>query len=137
MEHGLYMKHCKVEVYLLEFKLCLHPKLNEPVNMTFSRADTISMPCSLCRAHSVVSLLTFFLSSRFHILLSSLLPPFLSSSPADLEVKLRSVFDVEKDAQCRVWHRYMTSTYELLSDPKQSLQDAGLYNGQVRVCWLS
>ena len=30
----------------------------------------------------------------------------------------------------------MTSTYELLSDPNQSLQDAGLYNGQVRACWL-
>ena len=53
LSHGLYMKHCKVEVYLLEFKLCLHPKLNEPVNMTFSRAETIGMPCSLCRAHSL------------------------------------------------------------------------------------
>ena len=66
VEHGLYMKHCKVEVYLLEFKLCLHPKLNEPVNMTFSRAETIGMPCSLCRANSVVSLLTFSLSSCSH-----------------------------------------------------------------------
>ena len=137
MEHGLYMKHCKVEVYLLEFKLSLHPKLNEPVNMTFSRADTIGMPCSLCRANSVMSLLTFSLFSHFHIYLSSLLPSLPLLSPADLEAKLRSVFDVEKDAQCRVWHRYMISTYELLSDPKQSLQDAGLYNGQVRVCWLS
>ena len=26
----------------------------------------------------------------------------------------------------------MSSPYELLSDPNQSLQDAGLYNGQVR-----
>ena len=75
MEHGLYMKHCKVEVYLLEFKLCLHPKLNEPVNMTFSRAETIGMPCSLCRAHSVASLLTFSLSSHSHISLSSSPPP--------------------------------------------------------------
>lgn len=61
-------------------------------------------------------------------------PSLLPSSPADLEAELRSTFDVEKDVQCRVWQRYMTSTYELLSDPKQSLQDAGLYNGQVRVC---
>ena len=45
MEHGLYMKHCKVEVYLLEFELCLHPKLNEPVNKSFSRADTIGTLC--------------------------------------------------------------------------------------------
>ena len=50
MEHGLYMKHCKVEVYLLEFKLFLHPKLNEPVNKSFSRADTIGTLCSLYRA---------------------------------------------------------------------------------------
>ena len=37
-----------------------------------------------------------------------------------------------KDVECRVWHRYMTSTYELLSDLNETLQDAGLYNGQVR-----
>ena len=122
MEHGLYAKHCKVEVYLLEFKLSLHPKLNEPVNKSFSRADTIGTLC--------IELCLFFL---FSCVTSSSLP----SSPADLEAELRSTFDVEKDVQCRVWHRYMTSTYELLSDPKQSLQDAGLYNGQVRVCrWL-
>ena len=59
------------------------------------------------------------------------------SSPADLEAELRSTFDVGEDVQCRVWHRYMSSTYELLSDPNQSLQDAGLYNGQVRVCLLA
>ena len=45
MEHGLYMKHWKVEVYLLEFKLSLHPKLNEPVTKSFSRADTIGTLC--------------------------------------------------------------------------------------------
>ena len=45
VEHGLYMKHCKVEVYLLKFKVCLHPKLNEPVNKSFSRADTIGTLC--------------------------------------------------------------------------------------------
>ena len=32
-------------------------------------------------------------------------------------------------------HRYMTNTYELLSNSSQTLQDAGLYNGQVNgVC---
>ena len=119
MEHGLYMKHCKVEVYLLEFKLSLHPKSNEPVNKSFSRADTIGTLYSLYGAMPFLSLL--------------MSPSPLHSFPADLEAKLRSVFDVEKDVHCRVWHRYMTSTYELLSDPNQSLQDAGLYNGQVRV----
>ncbi len=41
VEHGLYMKHCKVEVYLLEFKLAMHPKTNETVTKMFSRADTV------------------------------------------------------------------------------------------------
>ena len=42
VEYGLYMKHSKVEVYLLNFKLCIHPKLNEHIIKSFSRADTIS-----------------------------------------------------------------------------------------------
>ena len=79
--------------------------------------------------------LPLFYSFIYFVLLP--LHSHLPSSPADLEAKLTSTFDVEKDVHWRVWHRYMTSTYELLSDPNQSLQDAGLYNGQVRVCcWL-
>ena len=35
------MKHCKVEVYLLSFKLSLHPKLSETTTKPFSRADTV------------------------------------------------------------------------------------------------
>ena len=38
----LYMKHSKVEVYLLDFKLCIHPKLSEHTVKSFSKADTIS-----------------------------------------------------------------------------------------------
>ena len=50
---------------------------------------------------------------------------------------MRSVFNVSQDVPCRVWHRYMTSTYELFSDPNHSLKNAGVYNGQVCVCyWL-
>ena len=41
MEYGLYMKHCKVEVYLLEFKLSLHPNTNENTVQQFSRSDTV------------------------------------------------------------------------------------------------
>lgn len=93
VEHGLYMKHCKVEVYLLEFKLCTHAKQGEIVCKQFSRSSTV----------------------------------------ADLEEQLKEVFSVAKDAECRVWHRYMTNTYELLSNSSQTLQDAGLYNGQTIV----
>lgn len=41
VEHGLFVKHCKVEVYLLELKLCEN---GDPTNMLschFSKADTI------------------------------------------------------------------------------------------------
>ena len=93
VEHGMYMKHCKVEVYLLEFKLSLHPNLNSTKPQRFSRADTVG----------------------------------------DLEAIMKEEFNVERYTECRVWHRFMTNTYELLSNCSQTLQDAGLYNGQVRV----
>jgi len=41
VEHGLYVKHCKVEVYLVEFKLALHPDVNAFQTKKFSRADTV------------------------------------------------------------------------------------------------
>jgi ubiquitin carboxyl-terminal hydrolase 4/11/15 len=49
-----------------------------------------------------------------------------------LEAVLRKEFEVEEDAECRVWHRFVTHTYELLSNLRsQTLQEVGLYNGQV------
>ncbi|CAI8050693.1 Ubiquitin carboxyl-terminal hydrolase 4 [Geodia barretti] len=41
VKYGLYMKHCKVEVYLLNIKLTLHPKLSEATTVELSRADTV------------------------------------------------------------------------------------------------
>ena len=41
VEHGMYMKHCKVEVYLLEFKLVIYPNFNNVKPHNFSRSDTI------------------------------------------------------------------------------------------------
>ena len=93
VEHGMYMKHCKVEVYLLEFKLTIYPNFNNCKSHSFSRADTIGY----------------------------------------LEAVLRKEFEVEENVECRVWHRFMTRTYELLSNRSQTLQDAGLYNGQVKL----
>ena len=92
VEHGMYMKHIKVEVYLLEFKLVIYPNFEDFKPHGFSRADTVG----------------------------------------DVEAVLRKEFEVEKDAECRVWHRFMrTHTYELLSNSSQTLQAAGLFNGQV------
>ena len=42
VEHGkMYMKYCKVEVYLLKFNLSLHPDLNVTKTRSFSRAETV------------------------------------------------------------------------------------------------
>ena len=41
VEYGLCMKHCKVEVYRLEFKLRVHAMINETITREFSRADTV------------------------------------------------------------------------------------------------
>ena len=92
VKHSVYMKHLKVEVYVLEFKLVIYPNFEDfkgPHGL--SRADTVG----------------------------------------DVEAVLRKEFEVEKDAECRVWHRFMTHTYELLSNSSQTLQAAGLFNGQV------
>ena len=46
VEHGLYVKHCKVEVYLVEFKLALHPDVDTTKAKKFSRADTVGECCA-------------------------------------------------------------------------------------------
>ena len=93
IEFGMYMKHCKVEVYLLEFKLTIHPNIDNLKCRSFSRGDTIGY----------------------------------------LEAVIKKEFEVEEDAECRVWHRFMTHQYELLSNRSQTLGDAGFFNGQVKL----
>ena len=41
IEYGLYMKHLKVEVFKLEFKLAVYPKLSKHIIEDFSRVDTV------------------------------------------------------------------------------------------------
>jgi hypothetical protein len=41
VEHGLFVKHCKVEVYLLELKLCENSDPTNVLSCHFSKADTI------------------------------------------------------------------------------------------------
>ncbi|KAF5921631.1 hypothetical protein HPG69_012801 [Diceros bicornis minor] len=42
VEHGLFVKHCKVEVYLLELKLCENSDPTNVLSCHFSKADTIA-----------------------------------------------------------------------------------------------
>ena len=46
--------------------------------------------------------------------------------------KIRTEFNVPDSAQCRLWQRYMTNTYELLTKTNETVSEAGLYSGQVR-----
>uniref|UniRef100_A0A3Q3BCG7 Ubiquitin carboxyl-terminal hydrolase n=1 Tax=Kryptolebias marmoratus TaxID=37003 RepID=A0A3Q3BCG7_KRYMA len=41
VEHGMFVKHCKVEVYLLELNLCENDNMDNVVTRHFSKADTI------------------------------------------------------------------------------------------------
>ena len=46
---------------------------------------------------------------------------------------MRHMFDIPKEAECRLWQRYMTNRFELLSTSRQTLEDVGIYGGQVGV----
>lgn len=41
IEQGMFVKHCKVEVYLMELKLCHNRNLEHIITEQFSKADTI------------------------------------------------------------------------------------------------
>ncbi|KAH9512955.1 Ubiquitin carboxyl-terminal hydrolase 15, partial [Bulinus truncatus] len=93
IEQGMFVKHCKVEVYLMELKLCENSDTATVVTHAFSRADTI----------------------------------------ATIEQEMRRIFSIPEEKEVRLWNRYMSNTYELLSKKEVTLQDAGLYQGQVIV----
>ncbi|XP_065900676.1 ubiquitin carboxyl-terminal hydrolase 4-like isoform X2 [Dysidea avara] len=50
---------------------------------------------------------------------------------ADLMKVMKETFSVPEEKECRVWHKYMLSTYDLLSKLDESIQDAGLYTNQL------
>uniref|UniRef100_T1IWA2 Ubiquitin carboxyl-terminal hydrolase n=1 Tax=Strigamia maritima TaxID=126957 RepID=T1IWA2_STRMM len=93
VEYGMFVKHCKVEVYLMEFKLCQNNNLDTCISRKFSKVDTIE-----------------------HI-----------------EEEMRKLFNTPTDKETRLWNRYTSSTYEHLSKKDATVQDAGLYQGQVLV----
>ncbi|XP_075040021.1 ubiquitin carboxyl-terminal hydrolase 4 isoform X2 [Mixophyes fleayi] len=93
VEHGMFVKHCKVEVYLIELKLCENGDPDNVVPRHFSKADTID----------------------------------------SIEMEMRNIFNIAADKETRLWNRYMTNTYEQLTKPDNTVQDAGLYQGQILV----
>uniref|UniRef100_A0A672LUX9 Ubiquitin carboxyl-terminal hydrolase n=1 Tax=Sinocyclocheilus grahami TaxID=75366 RepID=A0A672LUX9_SINGR len=93
VEHGMFVKHCKVEVYLLELNLCDNDNTDKVVTRHFSKADTIDT----------------------------------------IEKEMRSLFDIPSEKETRLWNKYMSNTYEQLNKLDSTVQDAGLFQGQVLV----
>lgn len=52
---------------------------------------------------------------------------------ATIEQEMLKIFSIPEDKEVRLWNRYMSNTFELLSKKDVTLQDAGLYQGQVTV----
>ncbi|XP_076440276.1 uncharacterized protein LOC143279875 isoform X2 [Babylonia areolata] len=50
-----------------------------------------------------------------------------------LEGEMRRLFHVPESTEVQVWARYMSDSYECLSDKTKTLQDEGVYHGQVIV----
>ncbi|XP_068162474.1 ubiquitin carboxyl-terminal hydrolase 15-like isoform X2 [Antennarius striatus] len=93
VEQGMFVKHCKVEVYLTELKLCEDSNMDNVIPKRFSKADTIDM----------------------------------------IEKEMRKLFSIPNEKETRLWNRYMSNTFEPLNKPDSTIQDAGLYQGQVLV----
>ncbi|CAH2277956.1 ubiquitin carboxyl-terminal hydrolase 15 isoform X2 [Pelobates cultripes] len=93
VEQGMFVKHCKVEVYLTELKLCENGNLNNVVTRRFSKADTIDM----------------------------------------IEKEMIKIFNIPEEKETRLWNKYMSNTFEPLTKPESTIQDAGLYQGQMLV----
>uniref|UniRef100_A0A7N9AVC8 Ubiquitin carboxyl-terminal hydrolase n=1 Tax=Mastacembelus armatus TaxID=205130 RepID=A0A7N9AVC8_9TELE len=91
VEHGMFVKHCKVEVYLLELNLCENDNMDNIVTRHFSKADTIDT----------------------------------------IEKEMRTLFNIPSEKETRLWNKYMSNTYEQLNKPDSTVQDAGLFQGQV------
>ncbi|XP_050960538.1 ubiquitin carboxyl-terminal hydrolase 15 isoform X2 [Labeo rohita] len=93
VEQGMFVKHCKVEVYLTELKLCEDSNMDNVVTRRFSKADTIDT----------------------------------------IEREMRKLFSIPDEKETRLWNKYMSNTFEPLNKPDSTIQDAGLYQGQVLV----
>uniref|UniRef100_A0A672KP62 Ubiquitin carboxyl-terminal hydrolase 15 n=1 Tax=Sinocyclocheilus grahami TaxID=75366 RepID=A0A672KP62_SINGR len=93
VEQGMFVKHCKVEVYLTELKLCEDSNMEKVVTRRFSKADTID----------------------------------------SIEQEMRKLFSIPDEKETRLWNRYMSNTFEPLNKPDSTIQDAGLYQGQILV----
>lgn len=57
--------------------------------------------------------------------------PFVVLTADMIENEMRKLFSIPDEKETRLWNRYMTNTFEPLNKPDSTIQDAGLYQGQV------
>ncbi|EMP31928.1 Ubiquitin carboxyl-terminal hydrolase 15 [Chelonia mydas] len=50
-----------------------------------------------------------------------------------IEKEIRKIFNIPNEKETRLWNKYMSNTFEPLNKPDSTIQDAGLYQGQVLV----
>ncbi|XP_068132718.1 ubiquitin carboxyl-terminal hydrolase 15 isoform X5 [Hyperolius riggenbachi] len=50
-----------------------------------------------------------------------------------IEKEMRTIFSIPDDKETRLWNKYMSNTFEPLNKPESTIQDAGLYQGQMLV----
>lgn len=48
-----------------------------------------------------------------------------------IEKEIRKIFSIPDEKETRLWNKYMSNTFEPLNKPDSTIQDAGLYQGQV------
>lgn len=59
-------------------------------------------------------------------------PELIFNIIADMiEKEMRKLFSIPDEKETRLWNRYMSNTFEPLNKPDSTIQDAGLYQGQV------
>lgn len=46
--------------------------------------------------------------------------------------EMKKVFNITEDTETRLWNKYMSNSCELLPNMEQTVQDVGVYQGQVR-----
>merc|ERR1719283_358394 len=91
VEHGMFVKQFKVEVYYIEFQLAENSNLDLTKKKKFSKSDTLQQ----------------------------------------IQTVMREEFAIPESAETRLWNKYTSNTYEQLNRLDNTVQDAGLFSGQL------
>ena len=60
-----------------------------------------------------------------------LLNRIICFSADTIEKEMRTLFKIPAEKETRLWNKYMSNTYEQMNKPDSTVQDAGLFHGQV------